>query len=113
MNITVIGCGYVGLVSGTCLAALGHHIIAVDVDKARVESLRQGKVPIYEPGLSELIQAEVKSGRLSFTTDTAAAVAASETIFIAVGTPPRPARRLRYDHAFCRGKNRRRCCQRP
>ena len=72
MNITVIGCGYVGLVSGTCLSALGHRIIAVDVDKARVESLRQGKVPIYEPGLSELIQAEVKNGRLSFTTDTAA-----------------------------------------
>ena len=90
MNITVIGCGYVGLVSGTCLAALGHRIIAVDVDQARVAALRQGKVPIYEPGLSELIQAEVKNGRLSFTTDTAAAVAAAETIFIAVGTPPAP-----------------------
>ncbi|MGN6370688.1 MAG: UDP-glucose dehydrogenase family protein [Phycisphaerae bacterium] len=88
MDIAVIGCGYVGLVSGTCLAALGHKVVAVDVDEARVKSLRQGVVPIYEPGLSELIRKEVAAGRLSFDTDTAKATRQATTIFIAVGTPP-------------------------
>jgi UDPglucose 6-dehydrogenase len=88
MDIAVIGCGYVGLVSGTCLASLGHRVFAVDVDQARVESLRQGIVPIYEPGLSERIRSEVAAGRLSFDTDTAEATRAAQTIFIAVGTPP-------------------------
>jgi UDPglucose 6-dehydrogenase len=88
MDIAVIGCGYVGLVSGTCLAALGHRVIAVDVDQARVEALRQGIVPIYEPGLSERIRSEVAAGRLSFDTDTAAATRAAQAVFIAVGTPP-------------------------
>jgi UDPglucose 6-dehydrogenase len=88
MDIAVIGCGYVGLVSGTCLASLGHRVVAVDVDQARVESLRQGIVPIYEPGLSERIKSEVAAGRLSFDTDTAAAARAAKAIFIAVGTPP-------------------------
>jgi UDPglucose 6-dehydrogenase len=88
MDIAVIGCGYVGLVSGTCLASLGHRVIAVDVDQERVESLRQGIVPIYEPGLSERIRSEVAAGRLSFDTDTAAATRTAQTIFIAVGTPP-------------------------
>ena len=88
MDIAVIGCGYVGLVSGTCLASLGHKVIAVDVDEARVEALRQGIVPIYEPGLSERIKSEAAAGRLSFDTDTAAATRAAQAIFIAVGTPP-------------------------
>jgi UDPglucose 6-dehydrogenase len=88
MNIAVIGCGYVGLVSGTCLASLGHKVVAVDVDEGRVKKLREGIVPIYEPGLSELIKNEVAHGRLRFDTDTAKAVADSETIFLAVGTPP-------------------------
>ncbi len=88
MNIGVIGCGYVGLVSGTCLAALGHHVWAVDVNEARIAALREGVTPIYEPGLSELIRAQVAHGRLSFGTDLAAATRASQTIFIAVGTPP-------------------------
>ncbi|HUO09625.1 MAG TPA: UDP-glucose/GDP-mannose dehydrogenase family protein [Phycisphaerae bacterium] len=88
MDIAIIGCGYVGLVSGTCLAALGHKVVAVDVDEARVKSLRQGIVPIYEPGLSELIRKEVAAGRLSFDTDTAKATREAKTIFIAVGTPP-------------------------
>ncbi len=90
MKIAVIGCGYVGLVSGTCLAALGHKIIGVDVDAKRVAGLAQGKVPIYEPGLSELILAEAAAGRLSFTTDIAAAIKESQGVFIAVGTPPSP-----------------------
>ncbi len=88
MDIAVIGCGYVGLVSGTCLAALGHRVLAVDVDVERVKSLRQGIVPIYEPGLSELIKNEVANGRLSFDTDTARATREAQTVFIAVGTPP-------------------------
>ncbi len=88
MNIAVIGCGYVGLVSGTCLAALGHKVVAVDVDEGRVNSLRQGVVPIYEPGLSELIKNEVAAGRLSFSTDTTKATREASTIFLAVGTPP-------------------------
>src|SRR5262245_58701654 len=88
MDIAVIGCGYVGLVSGTCLASLGHRVIGVDVDQARVKSLRQGIIPIYEPGLSELIKNEVAAGRLAFDTDTAKATREAVTIFLAVGTPP-------------------------
>ncbi len=90
MNISVIGCGYVGLVSGACLASLGHHVMGVDVDQARVESLARGESPIYEPGLSELILAQHAQGRLCFTTDIGRAFRESETIFIAVGTPPAP-----------------------
>src|SRR5690349_6080899 len=88
MNIAVIGCGYVGLVSGTCLAALGHKVTAVDVDAERVKQLRQGVSPIYEPGLTEMIRNEVAVGRLAFDTDTARATREADTIFIAVGTPP-------------------------
>jgi UDPglucose 6-dehydrogenase len=88
MNIAVLGCGYVGLVSGTCLASLGHRVIAVDVDADRVAKLRKGQVPIYEPGLSERITSEVNAGRLSFDTDVAKATRESQAIFIAVGTPP-------------------------
>lgn len=88
MKISVIGCGYVGLVSGVCLSALGHHVVAVDVDEARVKSLRDGVVPIYEPGLSEMIRSEVANGRLSFQTDLQQAVQNSDTVFVAVGTPP-------------------------
>ncbi len=88
MDIAVIGCGYVGLVSGVCLASLGHKVIAVDVDEARVKSLREGIVPIYEPGLSEMIKNEVANGRLSFDTDSVRAARESSTIFLAVGTPP-------------------------
>jgi len=88
MNIAMIGCGYVGLVSGAALAALGHHVVAIDVDASKVNSLRQGVVPIYEPGLSEMIKAEVARGRLEFDTDMTKAVHGAETVFIAVGTPP-------------------------
>jgi len=98
MKIAVIGCGYVGLVSGTCLAALGHHVVAVDVMEERVNQLRQGIVPIYEPGLSEMIRNEVAVGRLSFDTDTAKATQEAETIFLAVGTPP--AKEGGYDFSY-------------
>ena len=87
MRIVMIGAGYVGLVSGACLADFGHEVACVEVDESKVEALRKGKVPIYEPGLSELALANQAAGRLSFTTDLKAAGQGAEAIFIAVGTP--------------------------
>ena len=88
MNVTVFGTGYVGLVTGTCLAEMGNAVVCVDVDAAKVERLNQGQIPIYEPGLEELVLANHAAGRLAFTTDPAPAIAHGEVIFIAVGTPP-------------------------
>lgn len=88
MNLAIIGTGYVGLTTGTCFAEVGHRVICVDNNAAKVESLRQGKMPIYEPGLEEMIVANVSAGKLSFTTDLQEAVAESDIIFIAVPTPP-------------------------
>ena len=88
MRIAVIGSGYVGLVAGTCFAESGNTVICVDIDEQKVADLREGKIPIYEPGLDEMVKHNVKERRLSFTTDTAAATQASDVIFIAVGTPP-------------------------
>ena len=88
MNITIIGTGYVGLVTGTCLADLGNNVLCLDVDPAKIAMLQSGGIPIYEPGLAELVEANVEAGRLSFTTDIPAAVAHGEVQFIAVGTPP-------------------------
>lgn len=90
MNVAVIGTGYVGLVTGTCLAEHGHQVICVDAVQAKINALIEGLVPIYEPGLEELIKRNVAAGRLRFTVDTAAAVAESDVVFIAVGTPPGP-----------------------
>jgi UDPglucose 6-dehydrogenase len=90
MNIAVIGTGYVGLVSGTCYAESGNEVICVDIDRSRIEALNAGKIPIYEPGLEELIRRNVGEGRLRFTTDGADAVAQSMISFIAVGTPMGP-----------------------
>jgi len=87
MKIAVIGTGYVGLVAGTCFAENGNKVACVDVNPAKVESLRSGKIPIFEPGLEEMVLRNVQAGRLSFTTSTADAVVESEIIFIAVGTP--------------------------
>ena len=87
MNIAVIGTGYVGLVSGTCYAESGNEVICVDIDPARIEALNAGKIPIYEPGLEELVRRNVGEGRLRFTTDGADAVTQSMISFIAVGTP--------------------------
>lgn len=87
-KITVIGVGYVGLVTGTCLAELGNEVIGVDIDKLKIDNLNAGQVPIYEKGLEELVKENVKQKRLFFTTDIANAVKNSEIVFIAVGTPP-------------------------
>ena len=88
MNIAVVGTGYVGLVSGTCFAEMGVNVTCVDVDKAKVESLRNGQIPIYEPGLDELVKRNVAAGRLHFTTDLASCIDDVDIVFSAVGTPP-------------------------
>jgi UDPglucose 6-dehydrogenase len=88
MKITVVGTGYVGLVSGACLAEVGNEVLCVDVDEAKIHTLRNGGMPIHEPGLKEMVARNVASGRLRFTTDVAASVAFGAIQFIAVGTPP-------------------------
>jgi UDPglucose 6-dehydrogenase len=88
MNIGVIGAGYVGLVTGTCLAEMGNDVVVVDIDSEKIEALKEGRCPIYEPGLDELLKRNQYENRLVFTTDTAEAVRKSLVVFIAVGTPP-------------------------
>jgi len=88
MRVTIFGTGYVGLVTGTCLAEVGHHVVCVDIDAGKIEGLRNGVIPIYEPGLEPMVKANFAEGRLEFTTDAAAAIAHGDVIFIAVGTPP-------------------------
>lgn len=90
MNITVFGVGYVGLTTGACLANLGHSVLCVDVDKARIASLQEGKVPFYEPGLPELINQNTKKGKLRFSTSAEEGVKFGEVIFNCVGTPSMP-----------------------
>jgi UDP-glucose 6-dehydrogenase len=85
MRIAMIGTGYVGLVSGACFADFGHQVTCVDKDVDKIASLRRGEIPIFEPGLDALVASNVKAGRLDFTTDLAAPVAAAEAVFIAVG----------------------------
>ena len=87
MRVCVVGTGYVGLVAGTCFAESGNDVICVDIDEAKIEALRQGRVPIYEPGLEELIKRNVEEGRLAFSTDIATGVRHALVVFIAVGTP--------------------------
>jgi UDPglucose 6-dehydrogenase len=88
MRVTIFGTGYVGLVTGTCLAEVGHEVVCVDIDAATIDGLRRGVIPIYEPGLEPMVKANHAEGRLDFTTDAAAAIAHGDVIFIAVGTPP-------------------------
>src|SRR5215213_5581322 len=89
MHIAMIGSGYVGLVSGACFADFGHQVRCVDNDQAKIDGLRKGRMPIWEPGLDALVKANAERGRLSFTTDMAEAVEGAQAVFIAVGTPAR------------------------
>ena len=89
MRITMIGSGYVGLVSGACLADFGHDVVCVDLDQGKIDRLQAGIMPIFEPGLAELVAGNARAGRLTFTTDLAAGVRDAEAVFIAVGTPSR------------------------
>lgn len=90
MNICVVGTGYVGLVTGACLADFGMNVVCVDKDESKVAALQAGRIPIYEPGLEEIVAKNERAGRLRFTTDLKAGIQSSLAIFIAVGTPPRP-----------------------
>ncbi|MEQ1687772.1 MAG: UDP-glucose/GDP-mannose dehydrogenase family protein [Sphingopyxis sp.] len=115
MKITMIGTGYVGLVSGTCFADFGHTVVCVDKDQAKIDALLNGKMPIFEPGLDGLVAANVAAGRLRFTTDIAAGIADADAVFIAVGTPSRRGdghADLSYVHAAAReiGENLLRDC---
>jgi UDPglucose 6-dehydrogenase len=91
MRIAMIGTGYVGLVSGACMAGFGHDVVCVDKDEAKIELLERGEIPIHEPELQDIVCASRKEGRLAFTTELAEAVAAADAVFIAVGTPSRVA----------------------
>ena len=88
MKLTIFGSGYVGLVTGACMAEMGNHVVCYDIDEGKIERLNSGEVPIYEPGLDAYIARNMESGRLEFTTDVAKAVDHGLFQFIAVGTPP-------------------------
>ena len=88
MKIAIIGSGYVGLVTGTCLADVGFEVICVDIDQEKTEQLKKGKSPIYEPGLEEMLERNIQKGRITFTTSLVSILDDVEVIFSAVGTPP-------------------------
>src|SRR4030095_9816657 len=87
IKICMIGTGYVGLVSGACLADFGHHVVCVDIDGARIDRLKEGEIPIYEPGLKDVVANNVRAERLHFTKSLAEAVKDADVVFIGVGTP--------------------------
>lgn len=105
MRVCVIGTGYVGLVTGVCLAHIGHHVICVDNNEEKVKLMKAGQSPIFEPGLSELMQSSTAAGLLEFSSDIAEGVKHGEILFIAVGTPPLPTGEsdTRYVEAVARG----------
>src|SRR3546814_15774931 len=87
MNVTLFGTGYVGLVTGTCLAEVGNDVICVDIDAARIATLQNGDIPLFEPGLQDMVRANSAAGRLRFSGDAQSAIDHAEIIFLAVGTP--------------------------
>ncbi|MCQ4162457.1 3-hydroxyacyl-CoA dehydrogenase NAD-binding domain-containing protein, partial [Roseomonas sp. GC11] len=89
MRIVMIGAGYVGLVSGACFAEFGTDVCVVDTDASKIEALREGRIPIYEPGLDKLVAENAADGRLTFTTDLQEAIRGADAVFLAVGTPTR------------------------
>src|SRR5438105_9954437 len=89
MKLCMVGTGYVGLVSGTCFAETGNDVTCADIDAAKIERLGRGEIPLFEPGLAEMVARNVADKRLAFSADVGAAIAASEVVMIAVGTPPR------------------------
>ncbi len=95
MRLSVIGCGYVGLVTGACLAAAGHEVTCTDIDAERIKRLQAGEVPIYEHHLEEILTSAGKAGRISYTADAGEAIRAGDAIFICVGTPAERKRRGR------------------
>src|SRR5215207_10674096 len=88
MKIAIVGTGYVGLVAGACLAETGNDVACADIDAGKIARLNGGEIPIYEPGLEPLVERNLREGRLTFTTEVAAATREAEVVFIAVGTPP-------------------------
>lgn len=100
MNITVIGTGYVGLVTGACLSDIGHHVTCVDIDATKIINLQAGNIPIFEPGLESIVQHSIQAGRLNFTTDLTEALPSAEVIFIAVGTPAREDGRANLEYVY-------------
>src|SRR6202022_1107867 len=89
LRLSVIGCGYVGLVTGACLAEAGHDVVCTDVDEQRIAQLQSGGVPIYEQHLDKILASTRKAGKISYTTNAGEAIRGSEAIFICVGTPPK------------------------
>src|ERR1700744_5234185 len=90
MKIAMIGTGYVGLATGACLAEIGHHVICIDIDEAKIKRLKNGKIPIYEPGLEEVVHRNASACRLSFSTSVEEGVESAGVLFIVVPTPPEP-----------------------
>src|SRR5690554_1562953 len=88
MKLTIFGTGYVGLVTGACLADVGHNVLCVDTDSDKITRLNKGEIPIYEPGLDTIVERNMRAGTLDFTTDVDKAISHAEVQFIAVGTPP-------------------------
>ena len=88
MRIAVVGSGYVGLVSGACLADFGHNVHCVDVSEQKIAALQDGQIPIFEPGLEAMVKSGIANGRLEFSGDVAAAVCGADLVFVAVGSPP-------------------------
>ena len=115
MHVAMIGAGYVGLVSGACFADFGHEVCCVDKDAGRIAALRAGRMPLFEPGLSDLVAANVRAGRLSFAGELAEAVARADAVFIGVGTPRGAATAMPTSPSSTRrpARSRRRCPATP